>query len=300
MAGNKALELLETPHPEMAATGFRFTEGPLWSGDGFIYFVDIRRSLQFAWSRSTGSRVAREDTGEGNGTTFDAEGRMLMCEGGRRRVTRKEADGQWVPVADGLDGKRLNRPNDVVCHSSGAIYFTDPAGRLPDSERDLDFSGVLMISTDGGLSVATDECEYPNGLAFSPDESVMYVAISRLNDGCMGEKERGQVCRHQYIRAFDVQPNGALTNNRIFADMSSAEDGVPDGMKVDADGRVFCTGAGGCWVFEPDGAPLGVIRLPEIPANVAFGGEDRRDLFFTARTSLYILRALTPGLPGHP
>ena len=292
--------IIETPHPEMLATGFRFTEGPLWNNDGFIYFVDIRKSRQLRWSRATGSQIAREDTGEGNGTTFDGQGRMLMCEGGRRRITRKEPDGAWVTIAERLDGKRINRPNDILCHSNGTIYFTDPAGRLPESERDLDFSGVLMISTDGRLSVATDECEYPNGLAFSPDEKIMYVAITRLNDGCIAEKERGEVCKHQFIRAFDVQPDGALINNRIFADMSSAEDGVPDGMKIDSKGRIFCTGPGGCWVYEPDGKLLGIIKLPEIPANLAFGGPDRRDLFFTARTSLYLMRTREPGLPGHP
>ena len=292
--------ILEVTYPEMAATGFRFTEGPLWGPDGFIYFVDIRRDLQLRWSRSTGSQIVRRDTGEGNGTTFDAEGRMLMCEGGRRRVTQKEHDGQWVDIASTFDGKRLNRPNDVLCRSDGLIYFTDPAGRLPVEEQELDFAGVMMISKDGRVDVATHECEYPNGLAFSPDEKTMYVAISRLDEGCIAEKERGEVCRHQYIRAFDVQPDGSLANNRIFADMSSAEDGVPDGMKVDVDGRIFCTGAGGCWIFDPQGNHLGTIKLPEVPANLAFGGPDRRDLFFTARTSLYLLRTHQPGLPGHP
>ena len=292
--------ILEVTYPEMAATGFRFTEGPLWGPDGFIYFVDIRRDLQLRWSRSTGSQIVRRDTGEGNGTTFDAEGRMVMCEGSRRRVTRREQDGTWVDIASSFDGKRLNRPNDVLCRSDGLIYFTDPAGRLSIEERELDFAGVMMISKDGRISVATDECEYPNGLAFSPDEKTMYVAISRLDEGCIAEKERGEVCRHQYIRAFDVQPDGSLSNNRIFADMSSAEDGVPDGMKVDVDGRIFCTGAGGCWIFDPQGNHLGTIKLPEVPANLAFGGPDRRDLFFTARTSLYLLRTNQPGLPGHP
>ena len=292
--------ILEATYPEMAATGFRFTEGPLWGPDGFIYFVDIRRDLQLRWSRSTGSQIVRRDTGEGNGTTFDGEGRMIMCEGSRRRVTRKEHDGRWVDTASTFDGKRLNRPNDVLCRSDGLIYFTDPAGRLSVEERELDFAGVMMISNDGRTSVATDECEYPNGLAFSPDEKTMYVAISRLDEGCIAEKERGEVCRHQYIRAFDVQPDGSLSNNRIFADMSSAEDGVPDGMKVDVDGRIFCTGAGGCWIFDSQGNHLGTIKLPEVPANLAFGGPDRRDLFFTARTSLYLLRTHQPGLPGHP
>ena len=281
--------ILEITYPEMACTGFRFTEGPLWGPDGFIYFVDLRRNLQLRWSRKTGTQIVRRDSGEGNGTTFDSDGRMLMCEGGRRRVTRQQDDGTWVDIASSYDGKRLNRPNDVVCRSDGTIYFTDPAGRLPVEERELDFAGVMMVSTNGSLSVATDECEYPNGLAFSPDEKTMYVAISRSENW-----------PHEFIRAFDVQPDGTLSNNRIFAEMYSDEDGVPDGMKVDVEGRIFCTGAGGCWIFDPQGNHLGTIKLPEVPANVAFGGPDRRDLFFTARTSLYMLRAHTPGLPGHP
>ena len=281
--------ILEVTYPEMACTGFRFTEGPLWGPDGFIYFVDLRRNLQLRWSRKTGTQIVRRDSGEGNGTTFDADGRMLMCEGGRRRVTRQMDDGTWVDIASSYAGKRLNRPNDVVCRSDGTIYFTDPAGRLPAEERELDFAGVMMVSTDGELSVATDECEYPNGLAFSPDEQTMYVAISRR-----------EVWPDQLIRAFAVQPDGSLSNNRIFAEMYSDEDGVPDGMKVDVEGRIFCTGAGGCWIFDAQGNHLGTIKLPEVPANVAFGGPDRRDLFFTARTSLYMLRAHTPGLPGHP
>ncbi len=281
--------ILEVTYPEMACTGFRFTEGPLWAPDGFIYFVDLRRNLQLRWSRATGTQIVRRDSGEGNGTTFDKQGRMLMCEGGRRRVTRKMDDGEWVDIASSYDGMRLNRPNDVVCRSDGTIYFTDPAGRLPAEERELDFAGVMMVSTDGSLSVATDECEYPNGLAFSPDEQTMYVAISR-----------SEARPHEFIRVFDVQPDGSLTNNRIFADMFSDEDGVPDGMKVDVEGRIFCTGAGGCWIFDADGSHLGTIKLPEVPANLAFGGPDRRDLFFTARTSLYLLRTHQPGLPGHP
>ena len=292
--------ILETTYPEMLCTGFRFTEGPLWGPDGFIYFVDIRRNLQIRWSRATGSQIVRRDSGEGNGTTFDSAGRMIMCEGGRRRVTRKMNDGSWVDIASSYSGKRLNRPNDVICRSDGVIYFTDPAGRLAADERELDFAGVMMIGNDGKLSVATDECEYPNGLAFSPDEKTMYVAITRRDESCIDTKERDDHCPHQFIRAFDVQPDGSLANNRIFADMSSAKDGVPDGMKVDVDGHIFCTGAGGCWVFDPDGTHLGTIQLPEVPANLAFGGHDRRDLFFTARTSLYLLRTRRPGLPGHP
>ena len=197
-------EILESEQPERLGTGFVFTEGPVWHTDGSLYFVDIRRSLLLRWSRSGGVDVVREETGEGNGTTFDRQGRMVMCEGANRRVTRQEADGRWGVLADGWQGKRLNRPNDVVCRSDGSVYFTDPNGRVPPEQRELDVSGVFRVAPDGGLSLATGECEYPNGLAFSPDERVLYVAISRRDQGCFEEEERGEVCHHRYIRAFDV------------------------------------------------------------------------------------------------
>ncbi len=289
-------EILESEQPERLGTGFVFTEGPVWHTDGSLYFVDIRRSLLLRWSRSGGVDVVREETGEGNGTTFDRQGRMVMCEGANRRVTRREADGRWGVLADGWQGKRLNRPNDVVCRSDGSVYFTDPNGRVPPEQRELDMSGVFRVAPDGGLSLATGECEYPNGLAFSPDERVLYVAISRRDQGCFEEEDRGEVCHHRYIRAFDVHGDGTLSNGRVFASMASAEEGVPDGMKVDSQGRVFCTGPGGCWVFGPDGEQLGVIRLPEIPANCAFGEADRRTLFLTARTSVYAVRVRQPGI----
>ncbi len=282
--------------PERLASGFIFTEGPVWHPNGFLYFVDIRRSHLLQWAPGQQAHVVRENTGEGNGLTFDLQGRLVMCEGGNRRVARTESDGAITVLADRWRGKRLNRPNDVVCHSNGNIYFTDPQGRLPREERELGYSGVWRIDPNGRLHLATDECEYPNGLAFSPDESVLYVAITRLDERCLGEKERGEVCAHQKIRAFDVAPDGSLRNNRIFADMSSAEPGVPDGMKVDTAGRVFCTGSGGIWIFDKDGRHLGTLRTPEVTANCAFGGSDYRTLFLTSSTSIQTVRVKTPGV----
>lgn len=288
--------VLETCHPELLATGFIFTEGPLWNNDGFFYFVDIQTNRQLRWSRNTGTQLLREHTGGGNGTTIDRQGRMIICEGANRRVTRKESHGSWDPIAERYLGNRFNRPNDVVCHSNGNIYFTDPGARVLPYEREIDFSGIFMVRSDGSLSLATDECEYPNGLAFSPDESVMYVAISRLNGDCIKNKADGNVCKHQLIRAFDVEPDGSLSNNRVFAELFSSEEGVPDGIKVDVEGRVYCTGPGGCWVYESDGSLIGIIKMPEVPANVAFGGTDWKDLYFTARTSIYMFRAKCPGI----
>src|SRR5499427_4049020 len=274
--------LLEPGEPERLATGFVFTEGPLWHPDGFYYFVDVRASMLYRMTPGRAPEVVRERTGGGNGTTFDLAGRLVLCEGDNRRVTRTAADGRLEVLMDRFEGKRLNRPNDVVCRSDGSILFTDPGLRVPLAERELPYAGVYRIAPDGSTSLVVD-CEYPNGLAFSPDERVLYVANTRWT---------------QYIHALEIDPDGKLLRRRIFADMSSDEtDGVPDGMKVDVEGRVFCTGPGGTWVFAPDGTKLGIIRTPEVPANLAFGGPDLRTLFFTARTSVYTMRVKVPGRP---
>ncbi len=280
---------------EKLAGNFGFTEGPLWHPDGYWLFVDIRKLQIHKMSPSGQLEVFREPSGGSNGLTFDKQGNLIMCEGENRQVTRREADGTYKPIATHLDGKRINRPNDVVGRSDGTLYFTDPSGRLTDEERELDFSGVHRISPDGTHSVATAETEYPNGLAFSPDERILFVAITRRDARCLEEKEKKQVCEHQLIRAFDVAANGSLSNSRVFATMYSAEDGVPDGMKVDQEGRIYCTGSEGCWVFDASGNHLGIIRLPEIPANCAWGGTDNRTMLFTARTSVFSMRMKTPG-----
>ena len=295
MAGDLS-GVLESGEHTLLASGQGRTEGPLWHPGGFLTFVDLEGSRLLRWDADGTLSVVREDTGEGNGCTLDRQGRLLMCEAERKRVTRAEADGTITVVADSWEGKRLNRPNDVVCRSDGTIYFTDPAGRIPPEEREYGFGGVFHVSPEGQLHLATDGCEYPNGLALSPDESVLYVAISRLDEGCFSEEEREEVCNHRMIRAFDVAADGTLSGNRVFCDMSSSEPGVPDGMKVDSQGRVFCTGSGGVWVIEPSGEPVGVIRGPEVPRNVAFGGPDLCTLFTTPGDSLYSVRVKAPGI----
>jgi gluconolactonase len=276
--------ILETTEAQRLATGFVFTEGPLWHPDGFYYFVDVRSSVLYRMTPGRPHEVVREKTGGGNGTTFDLQGRLILCEGENRRVTRTAADGRIEILMDRYDGKRLNRPNDVVCASDGSIYFTDPGLRVPLAEREVPHAGVYRIGPDGTQSLVAD-FEYPNGLAFSPDERLLYVANTRWA---------------QYIHVLELDHGGTMVRRRIFADMSSDEkEGVPDGMKVDVQGRVYCTGPGGTWVFAPDGTRLGIIRTPEVPANLAFGGPDLRTLFFTARTSVYTLRVKTPGHP-HP
>ena len=276
--------ILETTQAERLATGFVFTEGPLWHPDGFYYFVDVRSSVLYRLTPGRPHEVVREKTGGGNGTTFDLQGRLVLCEGENRRVTRTASDGRIEVLMDRFEGKRLNRPNDVVCRSDGSIYFTDPGLRVPLGERELPYAGVYRVAPDATQSLVAD-FEYPNGLAFSPDERRLYVANTRWA---------------QYIHVLELDAAGKMMRRRIFADMSSDEtDGVPDGMKVDVEGRVYCTGPGGTWVFAPDGSQLGIIRTPEVPANLAFGGPDLKTLFFTARTSVYTTRVKVPGQP-HP
>jgi len=276
-------DVLETTTLQQVATGFVFTEGPLWHPDGFFYFVDVRTSMLYRLTLGDKAQVVRKTEG-GNGTTFDLQGRLINCEGDGRRVTRTEPDGTVTTLIDRFEGKRLNRPNDVICASDGALLFTDPSLRVPFAEREVEHAAVYRIAPDGAVRVVAP-FEYPNGLALSPDERTLYVANTRWT---------------KYIHAIELDAAGTMVRRRIFADMSSdGTNGVPDGMKVDAAGRVFCTGTGGVWVFAPDGSRIGIIEMPEVCANVAFGGADLRTLLLTASTSVYTLRVKTPGQP-HP
>ena len=276
-------DILETTDFVRVASGFVFTEGPLWHPDGFFYFVDVRSSALYRMTLGQAPQLVRKTQG-GNGTTFDMQGRLINCEGDGRRVTRTEHDGQVTTLVDRFEGKRLNRPNDVICRSDGSLFFTDPSLRVPLAEREIADAAVYRIAPDGAVS-AVANFEYPNGLALSPDERTLYVANTRWA---------------QYIHAVELDASGAMVRRRIFADMSSdATNGVPDGMKIDAAGRVFCTGTGGTWVLAPVGTRIGIIETPEVAANIAFGGPDLRTLLFTASTSVYTLRVKTPGL-AHP
>ena len=289
--------VLESGDHTLSASGLGRTEGPLWHPEGFLTLVDLDGSRLLRWDTDGTVSVMREGTGEGNGCTFDRQGRLLMCEGAdHRRLTRMDASGAVTAVAETYSGKRFNKPNDVVCRSDGSIYFTDPELRLPPEQREMGFAGVFRLDPSGQLHLATDECVYPNGLAFSPDESTLYIAISRLDEHCFEEAEKGLFCNHREIRAFDVAGDGTLSNNRTFCNMASDEEGVPDGMKVDTAGRVFCVGSGGIWVVESDGTVLGVIKGPEVPRNLAFGGPDFRTIYTTPGDSLYSFRVKIPGI----
>ncbi len=289
--------IIESSEPTVLTTGWGRTEGPLWHPEGCVSFVDLEASRLLRWDTNGDVSVVREGTGEGNGCTFDRQGNLIMCEGAdHRRVTRMDAAGTITVVADRWDGKRFNKPNDVICRSDGTLYFTDPGLRLPAELREMGFSGVFRVDPQGTVHLATDQCVYPNGLALSPDESVLYVAISRAEEADLGREERGEFCPNRRIEAFDVASDGILSNQRVFCDMSSADPGVPDGMKVDTAGRVFCVGSGGFWVIEPSGEVAGVVRTSEVTRNLAFGGPDNCTLYMTPGDSLWSMRVKTPGI----
>jgi gluconolactonase len=278
-------DILETTTLEKIAGGFGFTEGPLWHPDGFYYFVDLPANALLRMVPGQKPEKVRDTVG-GNGTTFDLQGRLLNCEGEGRRVSRIEANGSVTTVADRFNGKQLSRPNDVICHSNGTIMFTDPDFRVPLQEREIGNAAVYRVTSDGKVSEVI-KVEYPNGLALSADERTLYIANTRWT---------------QYIHAVELDSSGNAVRRRVFADMSADGDGlngVPDGMKIDQAGRVWCTGTGGVWVFGPDGTKIGILETPEICANIAFGGPDLQTLFLTASTSVYTVRTKVPGLP-HP
>ncbi len=286
---------------QLLATGFAFTEGPVWHPDGYWLFVDLRREPPVIHRMSPAGGtpdIIREPSGGTNGITFDLQGRLLMCEGDNRSISRMEPDGTINLVADRWDGKRFHRPNDIVTRSDGSIFFSNPSGRVPEEEQEIEFPGTIhRIAPDGTVEMSAHDIDFPNGIAFSPDESVLYVSNTRKLGERPDQYWDGEIKQNQFVQAYDVAADGSLSNSRVFGSMASAEDGVPDGMKVDAAGRVYCTGSGGVWVFSPEGEHLGIIRVPEIPANCAFGGPDFRTMLFTARTSVYSLRMTTPGAP---
>jgi gluconolactonase len=277
----KLRALVEDGDPERLATGFQFTEGPVWMEGGYLLFSDIPASRIYKWTPDGQVEVWREPSGESNGLTLDQQNRLVACEHKNRRVSRTEADGTVVALADRYQGGRLNSPNDIVVRSDGTIYFTDPPYGIQPEEREQPCNGVYRILPDGAIELLADDFDRPNGLAFSPDESILYV----------GDSPR------RHVRAFDVRPDGTLANSRIFADMDHPQPGSPDGMKIDVEGHLYVAGATGVWVFEPDGALLGVLVPPERPANCAWGDADRQTLYITARTSLYCVRVKVPGLP---
>jgi len=266
------------------ATGFGFTEGPVWIAEGgFLLFTDIPASRIYKLLPDGRLTVFREPTDNANGLTRDAQGRLIACEHATRRVSRMEPDGSLTVLADQFQGKRLNSPNDVVVKSDGSIYFTDPPYGISLDQQEQPIQGVYRLSSDGReLRVVAHDFDRPNGLAFSPNETQLYIDDSSAR---------------RHIRVFDVKSDGSIANGRIFHDMDVKAPGVPDGMKVDINGCLFCTGARGVWVFNENGVHLGTIVTPENPANCAWGDDDLRTLYITAQTSVYRVRVNVPGMP---
>ncbi|MBX3015739.1 MAG: SMP-30/gluconolactonase/LRE family protein [Caldilineaceae bacterium] len=276
----KLKTLIEAGDPERLATGFRFTEGPIWQADGALIFSDIPANRLYRWSAETGAQVWREPTGNANGNTLDRQGRLLTCEHSGRRVSRTNPDGTVTTLVDRYQGKRLNSPNDIVVKKDGVVYFTDPPYGIQPEEKEQPCNGVYRVLLDGTLELLVDDFDRPNGLAFAPDEATLYIDDSP----------------RRHVRAFDVRADGTLTNSRIIADMDHPQPGSPDGMKIDEAGHLYVTGATGVWVFEPNGELLGVVVTPERPANCAWGDDDRQSLYITAQTSLYRIRTKVAGL----
>ena len=262
-------------------------EGTLWWKEGgYLLFSDIHNDKRMKWSPGDGVTLFREPTNRANGLTRDLQGRLVACEHDSRRVTRLEHDGSITVIANSFKGRQLNRPNDVVVKSDGSIYFTDPwTFPGPQQQWDLDFSGVYRVSPDlGTLTLLVQDFPLPNGLAFSPDERVLYI-----NDS-----------RRAHIRAFNVAATGALAlaTDRVFCDMRGEGPGIPDGMKVDVEGNVYCGGAGGIWVLDPSGKHLGTIVHGEaMTTNLAWGDDDWKTLYFTSFNTLMRIRLNIPGLP---
>jgi len=278
---------------ERLATGLRWAEGPVWFGDLRCLLVsDIPNNRILRWDEETGAlSTFRHPSGQANGNTRDRQGRLITCEHGTRRVTRTEYDGSITVLVDRFEGKRLNSPNDVVVSRDGAVWFTDPAfGILSDyegerAERELPLNLYRWDPATGQTTVLDDSIQAPNGLAFSPDERILYVVECR------------SVPRR--ILAYDVLDGTRLARRRILID---AGPGTPDGFRVDEDGNLWCGwGMGtpeldGVRIFNPAGDPIGHIHLPERCANLCFGGPHRNRLFMAASQSIYALYVNTRGV----
>ena len=278
---------------EELGKGYSVAEGPLWhKGGRYLLFSNIRENRRLKWAAEEGVTLFQEATNGANGLTWDPQGRLVACEGGARRMTRLEADGSITVVADNYEGTSLNRPNDVVVKSDGSIYFTDPGA--PDPELDMDFCGVYRVSPDlSAVTLVVRDFVLPNGLCFSPDESILYINDST---GVL-RREDDMFLSIGHLRAFDVRSDGTLTNDRVFSEMRAERSGIPDGMKVDVEGNVYCTGPGGVWVLTPTGEHLGTILTgSQQTTNCAWGGDDWRTLFITTIDALFRIQLKIPGM----
>lgn len=278
-------------HLERLADGCIWAEGPVWFADGgYLLWSDIPNNRMLRWIPDVGVSIYRADSNNSNGNTRDRQGRLVTCEHLTRRVTRTEPDGSITVIADRHKGKRLNSPNDVVVKSDGSIWFTDPSyGILTEfegSRSEQEQGGCYVYRVDpasGEIAVVVDDFVKPNGLAFSPDEKILYIADSAASH---------DPAAPHHIRAFDVVDGRRLANSRVFADIKT---GNPDGFRIDVNGNLWTSTHAGVECYAPDGTLLGRINVPEMVANVAFGGKRRNRLFITATTSLYAVYVNTTG-----
>jgi gluconolactonase len=272
---------------EKLAGGMQFIEGPVWipsgSGEGdaggYLVFSDIPASELKRWDAKNGVQTFRADTHQTNGNTRDREGRIVSCEHAARRVTRAEKNGSTTVLAEKLEGKKFNSPNDPVVKSDGSIWFTDPTYGTPKGEaKEIDGRFVYRVDPQSKqVTKVADGFDQPNGLAFSPDEKKLYVADSG---------------KPHHIRAFDVKDDGTLGGGDVLCVIDK---GAPDGVRCDEHGNIWSSAGDGVHIFAPDGKLIGKIAVPETPANLCFGGEDGKTLFMTARTSLYSVKTNVRG-----
>ena len=276
---------------EKVAGGFEFTEGPLWHPDGFLLFSDIPANTIYKWQpqlENTPNQpnnkgevsIFRRPSGKANGNTFNPSGLLISAEHGNRRLSLTQKSGETVTLASHYQEKRLNSPNDLAVKSDGSIYFTDPPFGIEQQQEELGFYGVYRLAPDEAITLLVKDFVRPNGIAFSPDETKLYV-----NDSQKG-----------HIRVFTVKADGTLDQGRIFAELKPrGKEGAADGMKVDIKGNIYSTAPGGVWIFSPQGNLLGIIETPEAPTNLAWGDRDYQTLYITARTSIYRVRLQIPG-----
>jgi gluconolactonase len=263
------------------ATGFGFTEGPVWDPSGFLYVSDEEINKIFRVYVADGRKEEVISIGDPDGNTYDRENRLLDCASVLRAIIQIERDGKYKILADRYQGNRFNSPNDVIIGPDGAIYFTDPTLDLVKGEKqEIPFQGVYRLDAKGEVRLLTKDLTQPNGLAFSPDGRLFYIDDSKQRN----------------IRVYDVKPEGSVANGHIFGEEPGAKgDGVPDGMKVDQDGNLYVTGPKGIWVWDKQGHHLGTIAMPEQPANLAWGDADYGTLYITATTSVYRLKTRAHG-----
>lgn len=273
---------------EEIATGFGFTEGPIWHPrDQWLMFSDIQESCQYVWQDGAGHQVFRTPSNQANGNFFDQDGRVVTCEHAASQVVRHDHGGKRVtPIATHYKGKALNSPNDIICDSKGRIWFTDPAyGRTRADlgilrEQELDFQGVYRLDPDRTLHLVVEDFDQPNGLCMSQDETRLFI-----NDSPGG-----------HIRVFDVADDGSLSGGAIWANVVGDGPWVPDGMKTTTSDHILCNGPSGVHIFTPDGICLGVILMPQKSTNFCFGGPQMQTLFITASASVYRIETQLTGL----